>query len=133
MPRKGQSDSEASANLGPTPEDRKRVEAVLRAARDARTIVGTSDADAIRGDMMRARAVVNCITEIGEAASKLTAGGRARVGAFPWRQIVGMRNTVVHVYWGIDMDEVVRTCRDDLPGFIAAMETALVQWESDTP
>ncbi len=65
--------------------------------------------------MVPTRALVNCFTEIGEAAGRLTPPGRVLVGAVPWRQIVGMRNIVVHVYWGIDLGVLIKTARDDLP------------------
>ena len=111
-----------------TPEDRKRVEHMLRTARDAVQIVGSTDAAGIAGDMVRARALVNCFTEIGEAAARLTPAARERVGTVPWRQVVGMRNVVVHVYWGIDIPVLVKTVRDDLPSLIAALDSALRAW-----
>jgi uncharacterized protein with HEPN domain len=117
----------------PTPEDRKRVEHMLKCSRDARMIVGNDDAVTIAPDMVRTRALVNCFTEIGEAAARLTPAGRALVGAGPWRQIVGMQNIVVHVYWGIDLRELVKTARDDLPDLIAALEAALAAWRPDPP
>jgi uncharacterized protein with HEPN domain len=103
------------ADTPPTPEDRKRIEHMLRCSHDARLIVAGDDAPVIASDMVRTRALVNCFTEIGEAAARLTPPARAHVGAVPWRQIVGMRNIVVHVYWGIDLGELVKTARDDLP------------------
>ncbi|MBX3358062.1 MAG: DUF86 domain-containing protein [Phycisphaeraceae bacterium] len=109
-------------------EDRKRVEHMLRCSRDARTVVGGDDAATLAADMVRSRALVNCFTEIGEAAARLTSEGRERVGPIPWRQIVGMRNIVVHVYWGIDHAELVKTVRDDLPALITALEAALGAW-----
>ncbi len=117
----------------PAPEDRPRVEHMLKCSRDAGAIVGNDDAAALGADMVRTRAVVNCFTEIGEAAARLTPPGRALVGAVPWRQIVGMRNIVVHVYWGIDLDELVKTTRDDLPVLIAALEYALAGWPTEPP
>lgn len=117
----------------PTPEDRKRLEHMLKCARDAKTIVGGDDAAAIAIDMLRTRALVNCFTEIGEAASRFTPAGRNLVSDVPWRQIVGMRNIVVHVYWGIDMAELVKTANDDLPTFIAALEASLASWPNEKP
>lgn len=105
---------------------------MLKCARDARTIVGVDDASALATDMVRTRALVNCFTEIGEAAARMTIGGRTRVGAVPWRQIIGMRNIVVHVYWGIDMAELVKTARDDLPTLIASLELALRTWPASS-
>lgn len=99
-----------------------------RCSRDARLIAACDDADAIAADMVRTRALVNCFTEIGEAASRLSASGRLRVGTLPWKQIIGMRNIVVHVYWGIDVAELCKTVRDDLPSLDAALEAALGLW-----
>ena len=117
----------------PTPDDRKRVEHMLKCSLDARSIVGGDDAHALGADMVRTRALVNCFTEIGEAASRLTPPGRVLVGKLPWRKIVGMRNIVVHVYWGIDLAELVKTAHDDLPGLIAALQSALAAWPPDSP
>ena len=116
----------------PTPEDRKRIEHMIKCSRDARTIVASDAAAALEVDMVRTRALVNCFTEIGEAAARLTEAGRSRVGSVPWRQIIGMRNIVVHVYWGIDLSELVKTTHDDLPVLIATLESALVAWPTDS-
>lgn len=105
---------------------------MIRSARDAATVLGSLDAVSLATDMVRTRALVNCFTEIGEAAAKLTPAGRIMVGALPWRQIVGMRNIVVHVYWGIDLAELVKTVQEDLPGLIAALEVALAKWPNSS-
>lgn len=106
-------------------EDRARLEHMVASAQDAVSIVGRDDAGTLKMDMVRTRALVNCFTEIGEAASKLTEAGRALVGDQPWRQIVGMRNIIVHVYWGIDVAELVKSVQQDLPGLIRALLAAL--------
>lgn len=89
--------------------------------------MGTLTGRELLQDMIRARALVNCFTEIGEAAARLSDQPRALVGELPWRQIVGMRNIIVHVYWGIDMDELGKTTRDNLPPLIRAVQKAIDQ------
>lgn len=106
---------------------------MLRCSLDARRIVADDDAAAIASDMVRARALVNCFTELGEAAARLTPRARTLFGAVPWRQVIGMRNIVVHVYWGIDIAELVKTARNDLPPMIAALEAALAAWPPEPP
>lgn len=118
-------------STAPAPDDKRRIEHMLRSAKDARAIVGDMDSTVLAADMIRLRAAVNCFTEIGEAAARLSLAGRVRVGELPWRQIVGMRNIVVHVYWGIDVNEIVKTTRDDLPQLINALEAALSAWPVD--
>ena len=44
-----------------------------------------------------------------------------------------MRNIVVHMYWGIDLGELVKTARDDLPVLITALHAALAAWPNDPP
>lgn len=124
MPRDGE-DASAGAH------DRRRVEHMLRCCRDAQAIVGASPSEDVAADMIRTRALVNCFTEIGEAAARLSPSGRTRVGSLPWRQIVGMRNIVVHVYWGIDVSTLVKTAQSELPEVIAALETALATWVAE--
>ena len=114
-------------------EDRARVEHMLKAARDARVVLGNLTSSDLAADMIRTRALVNCFTEIGEAAARLTPAGREIVGALPWRQMVGMRNIVVHVYWGIDLVQLAKTTRDDLPELIGSLEAALARWPPSTP
>lgn len=94
---------------------------MLKSAEDAREVLGDRGADALAVDMIRTRALVNCFTEIGEAASRVSPQVRDRIHSLPWRQIIGMRNMVVHVYWGIDLHELVKTTREDLPPLIAAL------------
>jgi uncharacterized protein with HEPN domain len=106
---------------------------MLISARDARAIVQGLTLEALAADMIRSRALINCITEIGEAATRLTDAGRACVPQVPWRQVVGMRNIVVHIYWGIDLVVVYKTASDDIPILIAALESALAAWPVDIP
>lgn len=106
---------------------------MVRCSRDATLIVGADDASALSLDMIRTRALVNCFTEIGEAAARLSPGARSLVGALPWRQIVGMRNIIVHIYWGIDLGELVKTVHDDLPVLVASLESALAAWPNHPP
>lgn len=98
---------------------------MVRAAQDTIEIVADGDLDTLSRDMIRTRALVNCFTEIGEAAARTTPAARALAPGVPWPQVVGMRNVLVHVYWGIDLREVLRTVQSDLPPFIAAIQRVL--------
>jgi len=43
---------------------------------------------------------------IGEAAAKLSQHARDQAPELPWKQIVGMRNTLIHAYFNVDWDAV---------------------------
>lgn len=78
-------------------------------------------------DMLR-RALVNAVQEIGEAASRITDGGRARAPTLPWGQIVAMRNVLVHVYWGVDNDQLWNTVTTEVPPMLPLVEQLLADW-----
>jgi len=58
--------------------------------------------------------IVRHIAIIGEAASRLPTPVRDTHANVPWRQIIDMRNIVVHVYHGINWRRVYDTARKDV-------------------
>lgn len=59
--------------------------------------------------------IVHHIQIIGEAVRKLSEEFKQEHNYVPWAQIVGMRNILVHDYFGIDLDEVWSAVEKDLP------------------
>jgi uncharacterized protein with HEPN domain len=60
-------------------------------------------------------AVIRQIEIIGEAARNLTADYKKKHSSIPWRDIVDMRNKLIHEYFGIDKQVVWNTITLDLP------------------
>jgi uncharacterized protein with HEPN domain len=58
---------------------------------------------------------VHHITIIGEAVRALPSSFKARHSSLPWARIVGMRNILVHAYFGIDVELVWQVVERDLP------------------
>lgn len=69
----------------------------------------------MKGDMMCYHAVVYNIMIIGEAANMLTSEFRNNHPEIPWRQIVDMRNVLVHGYYNTSPLFVWETYTNDLP------------------
>lgn len=49
--------------------------------------------------------MVHHLEILGEAARALSDGARRAAPEVPWRQVIGMRNILVHDYFGIDLGE----------------------------
>ena len=62
---------------------------------------------------------------VGEAASHVGQAIQAANSDIPWRQIVSMRNRLVHAYYDIDVRIVWRTVQQSLPPLIARLEPML--------
>lgn len=114
------------ANGGPN--DRERLQNMLDAALDVRTYIGGRRREDLDTDSMLRRALVNAVQVIGEAAARVSDQGRARVPSLPWGQIVAARHILVHVYWGIDTDQLWNMAVQDVPSLIAALESAFSSW-----
>ena len=76
-------------------------------------------------DRLLALALVTLIEIVGEAASRVTAESQRAHPDIPWRDIVAMRNRLIHGYFDVDLDRVWDTVTDDLPPLIAHLEAAL--------
>lgn len=107
------------------PEDRVRLEHMIEAARSAlRFMAGRTRTD-LDTDLMLLFAVVRAVEIVGEAASRVSAEGRAAMPNVPWPGVVGMRNRLVHAYFDIDKEVVWKTVTEELPPLLTALEAAL--------
>jgi uncharacterized protein with HEPN domain len=66
-------------------------------------------------DKKTIKAVVRSLEVIGEAASRLPEKIREMHPETPWREIIAMRNRLIHEYFGVDLDIVWQTIEEDLP------------------
>lgn len=60
------------------------------------------------------RAIELLIVIIGEAAAQVSEATRAALSDLPWRQIIAMRNRLVHHYFKVDLDLVWDVAANDL-------------------
>ena len=60
-------------------------------------------------------AVVRNLEIIGEAARQLPEEFTRRNPQIEWRKIAGLRNRIVHAYFGLDLEIIWQIIRSDLP------------------
>jgi uncharacterized protein with HEPN domain len=102
---------------------------LLREMRDAavaiRDLVGDRSVEQVEADAMRRSALLWHFTVLGEAASQVPSEAKDAYPQIPWRAAARLRNRIVHGYWDIDVETLVATAVDDLPGMIAQLEEAI--------
>lgn len=60
-------------------------------------------------------AVIRNFEIIGEASSKLPKEFREKYPEIPWKSIIGLRNVLIHDYFGVDVVAVWENIRQKLP------------------
>lgn len=71
--------------------------------------------EALAADRRTFWAVIRALEVIGEAARHVPADFRHAHPEISWRGMTGMRDKVIHDYFGVDAAVVWRTVREDLP------------------
>jgi uncharacterized protein with HEPN domain len=69
--------------------------------------------------------MVHHLERIGEAAARLGREFQEAHPQVPWREMVAMRNLLVHEYFSVDLEEVWETVVRDLPLLKAKIQTLL--------
>ncbi|MBZ0142828.1 MAG: DUF86 domain-containing protein [Rhodocyclaceae bacterium] len=106
-------------------DDRVRLRHMLDHAREAVGVLrGRSRAD-LDTDRILGLAIVRLLEIVGEAAARASEETRTSLAGVPWREIVGLRNRIIHGYDDVDYDIVWETVASDLPALIAALERSV--------
>jgi uncharacterized protein with HEPN domain len=95
-------------------DDRGRLLDILEAITRIERHVGRGR-EAFDRDELIQTWVVHHLQIIGEACRAVSAAFVRQHPEIPWPRIIGMRNILVHHYFGIDLDAVWGACLVDLP------------------
>jgi len=60
-------------------------------------------------------AVIRALEVIGEAAKKVPLSVRNKYTQVPWLQIAGMRDKLIHEYFGVNVKVIWNTIKEDIP------------------
>ena len=85
------------------------------------------DFDQFMQDSKTQDAVLRNLQVMGEATNKLSLRLRETYPHIPWREIAGMRDKVVHEYFGINYDIVWTIVSRDIPDLFPHIEAILSQ------
>ena len=106
----------------PPREWRLRVDDILDAIARIEQYVRDFTFDQFTADQKTVDAVVRNLEIIGEAVRRLSNETQSLPTGVPWVDIAGMRNVLIHEYFGVDLRIIWQTVSSDLPALRAELE-----------
>lgn len=87
--------------------------------------------ESFKNDDLRSSAVIRKFEIIGEASKNLPESIRQQYTSIPWKEMGGMRDRLIHFYFGIKYDLVWTTIKDVIPQIRPLINKVLVDLEKE--
>jgi len=96
-------------------KDKAYLKDILDAISDIEVFIASINETEFYKNKEKKYAVVRALEIIGEAAKNLSKELRAKHKEIPWKEIVGMRDKLIHWYFGIKWELVWETVQNKIP------------------
>ena len=83
--------------------------------------------DEFMKDKKTVNAVIRSLEVLGEAARKVPDDLRIKAPHVPWKKMTGMRNKLIHEYFGVDLDIVWTVIKEELPPLSSPLKKLLAE------
>jgi uncharacterized protein with HEPN domain len=106
-------------------DDSETLRQVLDHAREAIDMAGGRSRADLDSDRMLELSLTRLVEIVGEAAARVSDETREAHADIPWREIIAMRNRLIHGYESVDKDILWEVVTSDLPHLVADVERIL--------
>lgn len=83
-------------------------------------------------DDKSAFAVIRALEIIGEATKHIPDEFRKENPDVPWKELAGIRDILIHRYFGVDLETVWTVVKEEIPLFRPLLEKILKKYENET-
>ncbi|MDF2957177.1 MAG: HEPN domain protein [Candidatus Alkanophagales archaeon MCA70_species_1] len=107
------------------------IEDILEAMTNAMEFTKDMSYDEFVKDTKTVYAVIRAIEIIGEAVKNIPEETRKKYPDIPWRSMAGMRDKVIHAYFGVKIERVWEVVKRDIPNLKPKFERMLIEEVKD--
>ncbi len=107
--------------------DTIRLQHILDAIMEIENYTNGVDMETFTSNSMMFNATLRQLEIIGEASSRLSEQFRLDNNDIPWARIIGLRNLVIHEYFGIDDITIWNIVTNDVPVLKKQIEAIVVK------
>lgn len=104
---------------------RDYIKDILISTDEINSFIEGMDFNDFAKDKKTINAVVRSIEVIGEAAKNIPAALRHKYPDIPWKKMSGMRDKLIHEYFGVDIEILWKTAKEDLPALAYSIQKTL--------
>ena len=95
--------------------NRNYIEDIFTAIEEVASFIAGMTKTEFMRDRKTVNAVIRSFEVIGEAAKKIPESIRKKHPAVPWKRMAGMRDKMIHEYFGVDLAILWQTAKVDIP------------------
>ncbi len=93
---------------------RDYIKDIFDSINEIKSFVGRMSFDEFLKDKKTINAVIRSIEVIGEAAKNIPESIKDKYNNIPWKKMIGMRNKLIHEYFGVDTGILWKTAQKDI-------------------
>lgn len=80
-------------------------------------------------DRLFRSAVLRELEIIGEAATRISDESKKKHPHLPWKELIGLRNRLIHAYFDVDHDIIWKTIQEYLPPFLQSLKDVIASFK----
>jgi uncharacterized protein with HEPN domain len=102
---------------------------IINAMTSIESFVGNMDFDQFKDDDKTTSAVIRKLEIIGEAAKNIPKNITEKYSSVPWKEMAGMRDKLIHFYFGVNLKLVWQTIKHRIPQLKLSIKQILEEIE----
>lgn len=108
--------------------DHTRLQHMLETSQAAVSHLSKRTRTELDNDRLLLNGVVRELEILGEAASQISQTTKSKYHHLPWREMIGLRNRLIHAYFEVDNQAIWLIVKESLPPLILQLQKILQEW-----